>query len=152
MKKLIFPILLVLSFSFRVQANDTLTYTDHFYLALDHYNKKRFQLAENEFKNEGRIFEGNFAADDEKCSYSGCPHLQSWEARAYALKLKRSQLKMENVHLVDEEGLDSTIKELPSLSSCSRCRLARYCSRECQVSDYKNHKSLCISAGLRKQL
>ena len=41
MKKLIFPILLVLSFSFRVQANDTLTYTDHFYLALDHYNKKR---------------------------------------------------------------------------------------------------------------
>ena len=51
MKKLIFPILLVLSFSFRLQANDTLTYTDHFYLALDHYNKKRFQLAENEFKN-----------------------------------------------------------------------------------------------------
>ena len=51
MKKLIFPILLVLSFSFRVQASDTLTYTDHFFLALDHYNKKRFQLAENEFKN-----------------------------------------------------------------------------------------------------
>ena len=51
MKKLIFPILLVLSFSFRLQANDTLTYTDHFYIALDHYNKKRFQLAENEFKN-----------------------------------------------------------------------------------------------------
>ncbi|MEL0338106.1 MAG: hypothetical protein VXA50_07065 [bacterium] len=51
MKKLIFPILLVLSFSFRVQANDSLTYTDHFYLALDHFNKKRFQLAENEFKN-----------------------------------------------------------------------------------------------------
>ena len=51
MKKLISPILLVLLFSFRVHANDTLTYTDHFYLALDHYNKKRFQLAENEFKN-----------------------------------------------------------------------------------------------------
>ena len=52
MKKLIFPILFVLSFSFRVQANDTLlNYNDHFYLALDHYNKKRFQLAENEFKN-----------------------------------------------------------------------------------------------------
>ena len=51
MKKLISPILLVLSLSFRIHANDTLTYTDHFYLALDHYNKKRFQLAENEFKN-----------------------------------------------------------------------------------------------------
>ncbi len=36
----------------RAQAADTLlTYTDHFYLALDHYNKERFQLAENEFKN-----------------------------------------------------------------------------------------------------
>ena len=51
MKKLIFPTLFVLLLSFQVQANDTLlTYTDHFYLALDHYNKKRFQLAENEFK------------------------------------------------------------------------------------------------------
>ncbi len=52
MKKLIFQILFVLLFSSLVQANDTsFTYTDHFYLALDHYNKKRFQLAENEFKN-----------------------------------------------------------------------------------------------------
>ena len=52
MKKLIFPIFFVLLFPFRAQADDTLlTYTDHFYLALDHYNKKRFQLAENEFKN-----------------------------------------------------------------------------------------------------
>ncbi len=52
MKDFIFLILFVLLFSFRVQADDTLlTYTDHFYLALDHYNKKRFQLAENEFKN-----------------------------------------------------------------------------------------------------
>ena len=52
MKKLIFPTLFVLLLSFQIQASDTLlTYTDHFYLALDHYNKKRFQLAENEFKN-----------------------------------------------------------------------------------------------------
>ena len=115
-------------------------------ICLSEFTKK----AENDFKNEGRIFESNFAADDEKCSYSRCPHLQSWEARAYALKLKRSQLKMENVTHINEEGLDSLIKELPSLSICSRCRLARYCSRECQVSDYKNHKSLCKSAGLRK--
>ena len=42
----------MLSISFQAQADDTLlTYTDHFHLALDHYNKKRFQLAENEFKN-----------------------------------------------------------------------------------------------------
>ena len=52
MKKLIFPILLVLFSSLQAQADDTLfSYTDHFYLALDHYNKKRFQLAENELKN-----------------------------------------------------------------------------------------------------
>ncbi len=51
MKKYIFPILFLLSISFQAQADDTLlTYINHFHLALDHYNKKRFQLAENEFK------------------------------------------------------------------------------------------------------
>ena len=52
MIKLLFTILFALLCSSRAQAADTLlTYNDHFYLALDHYNKKRFQLAENEFKN-----------------------------------------------------------------------------------------------------
>ena len=29
------------------------------------------------------------------------------------------------------------------LSKCSRCLLAYYCSRECQLADWKNHKELC---------
>ena len=52
MKNLIFLAIVVKISLVRAQAADTLlSYTDHFYLALDHYNKKRFQLAEKEFKN-----------------------------------------------------------------------------------------------------
>ena len=51
MKNLTFLILIYLLLPGKAWAVDTLTYTSHFYLALDHYNKKRFKLAENEFKN-----------------------------------------------------------------------------------------------------
>merc|ERR1711933_610028 len=30
-----------------------------------------------------------------------------------------------------------------SLSQCSRCKCAYYCSRDCQVKDWKEHKNLC---------
>ena len=36
-------------------------------------------------------------------------------------------------------------KERPLLMVCSRCRVAQYCSRECQGSDWGDHKSLCDS-------
>eukprot|EP00823_Brevimastigomonas_motovehiculus_P004092 TRINITY_DN2614_c0_g1_i1.p1 TRINITY_DN2614_c0_g1~~TRINITY_DN2614_c0_g1_i1.p1 ORF type:complete len:294 (-),score=53.69 TRINITY_DN2614_c0_g1_i1:69-950(-) len=29
---------------------------------------------------------------------------------------------------------------------CSRCKSARYCSKQCQASDWKRHKSYCISS------
>ena len=29
------------------------------------------------------------------------------------------------------------------LKSCSRCKRVRYCSRECQVKDWKTHKKFC---------
>jgi ankyrin repeat protein len=32
------------------------------------------------------------------------------------------------------------------LSKCSRCEKARYCSRECQVKDYKKHKKECVQS------
>jgi ankyrin repeat protein len=31
------------------------------------------------------------------------------------------------------------------LKVCSKCEKVRYCSRECQVQDYKTHKNECIS-------
>lgn len=32
-----------------------------------------------------------------------------------------------------------------NLQVCSRCKNVQYCSRECQVSDWKSHKKLCIT-------
>jgi hypothetical protein len=29
------------------------------------------------------------------------------------------------------------------MDNCGACRIATYCSRECQVSDYKRHKKMC---------
>ena len=36
-------------------------------------------------------------------------------------------------------------KPARDLKVCSRCRRARYCSVECQRSDWKQHKSICSS-------
>ncbi|KAH0834240.1 hypothetical protein J3R83DRAFT_11557, partial [Lanmaoa asiatica] len=29
------------------------------------------------------------------------------------------------------------------LKLCSRCHAVKYCSKECQISDWKVHKSIC---------
>lgn len=31
----------------------------------------------------------------------------------------------------------------PGIYTCGRCKLARYCSKECQVSNWKYHKITC---------
>lgn len=30
------------------------------------------------------------------------------------------------------------------LLTCSRCKIAKYCSKECQKNDWKNHKRVCV--------
>src|SRR5687768_18397886 len=35
--------------------------------------------------------------------------------------------------------------ETPKMKSCSRCRVAKYCSIECQRSDWSTHKRLCTN-------
>eukprot|EP00536_Pseudo-nitzschia_multiseries_P001996 jgi/Psemu1/301159/fgenesh1_kg.26_\ len=38
-------------------------------------------------------------------------------------------------------------KLLPKMNQCSRCRMVKYCSRECQSSHWKKvHKSSCVKA------
>ena len=34
-------------------------------------------------------------------------------------------------------------KQKESMKKCSRCKLNRYCSRECQKNDWKEHKTIC---------
>ena len=34
-------------------------------------------------------------------------------------------------------------------SVCSRCQVVRYCSRECQLADWKAHKPACVAAAAR---
>ena len=51
MKNLHIFVFIMQIFSVRAQTDDfIITYTDQFYVALDHFDRKRFQLAENEFK------------------------------------------------------------------------------------------------------
>ncbi|PPQ81977.1 hypothetical protein CVT25_014628 [Psilocybe cyanescens] len=41
-----------------------------------------------------------------------------------------------------QQCFKSDSKEAP-LQTCAKCKRAHYCSRECQVKDWKNHKRLC---------
>ncbi|GAA5882542.1 hypothetical protein JCM16303_002035 [Sporobolomyces ruberrimus] len=36
-------------------------------------------------------------------------------------------------------------KPSPSLKKCSSCRIVKYCSQECSVKDWKDHKPFCLS-------
>jgi len=42
-------------------------------------------------------------------------------------------------------GCGKTANETPNgtLMACTRCKVARYCSKECQKSDHKEHKAFC---------
>ena len=42
-------------------------------------------------------------------------------------------------------------KEASKMQKCSRCRLVRYCSRDCQLADWKEHKKSCKKAAARKK-
>jgi hypothetical protein len=37
------------------------------------------------------------------------------------------------------------------LMKCNRCKLAYYCSKECQVTDWKSHKKTCEAVGSREK-
>ncbi|KAJ6516747.1 ankyrin repeat-containing domain protein [Mycena vitilis] len=42
-----------------------------------------------------------------------------------------------------EKCCDTCGKVVPSLKNCGRCRIARYCSNECQVKAWPTHKKTC---------
>jgi hypothetical protein len=42
-------------------------------------------------------------------------------------------------------------REAEKMQKCSVCKLVRYCSRECQRQDWKEHKKSCKKAAARKE-
>lgn len=47
--------------------------------------------------------------------------------------------------LSDRHGSVSVAKVTPQLKMCSRCRSARYCSRQCQLAHWNEHKLSCVA-------
>ena len=37
-----------------------------------------------------------------------------------------------------------------ALMACARCVLVHYCNRDCQISNWKTHKPMCVSLDMRK--
>ena len=42
-------------------------------------------------------------------------------------------------------------KEAAKMKKCSVCKLVRYCSEECQLKDWKEHKKSCKEVAARKK-
>jgi hypothetical protein len=71
----------------------------------------------------------------------------SFDARTgrYAVSLedgKELSLKAECVARVGCAAAGCASEEASSM--CSRCQVVRYCSRECQRTDWKAHKPVCV--------
>ena len=43
-------------------------------------------------------------------------------------------------------------KEAAKMKKCSVCKLARYCSEECQLGDWEKHQKSCKDAEARKKV
>jgi radical SAM protein with 4Fe4S-binding SPASM domain len=50
------------------------------------------------------------------------------------------------VSLEDGKELSLKAESEEASSVCSRCQAVRYCSRECQRTDWKAHKPVCTAA------
>ena len=69
---------------------------------------------------------------EEVCSNQSCPRLvQFYEKVAHKI-LETDELN----------GDKFNPEELPSLKLC-KCKLVRYCGKDCQAKDWPNHKARC---------
>jgi len=95
-------------------------------------NREAFEGAlkrhRHSFDNDGQYqaFRGMIG-----CSWS----LEETVMASQAFQKKEAQRE---VYVCERDGCDK-----PGASVCSRCRLVGYCSRECQVNDWRTHKLVC---------
>lgn len=49
-------------------------------------------------------------------------------------------------HLVNANPGCVVCRTLVPAKNCGRCRLAQYCSRKCQIADWKSHQAICLES------
>ena len=42
--------------------------------------------------------------------------------------------------------------KLGTMRACGKCKLIRYCGKECQIADWKRHKTICNLVSLKKKM
>ena len=55
------------------------------------------------------------------------------------------EIRKEEEYMADRHACENckTIFRIKELKKCSKCKVARYCSRECQVENWKEHRRMC---------
>ena len=46
-------------------------------------------------------------------------------------------------YLVEDPKLEPKENEIKILKKCTKCTLAKYCDRKCQIDDWNSHKKFC---------
>lgn len=59
----------------------------------------------------------------------------------YISKIAENGLNAQNIKKQYE--ICSSCNEKPGEFQCGKCNLTRYCSKKCQISDWKRHKKIC---------
>jgi len=73
-------------------------------------------------------------------------HARTAEGRSRAMtvvNLGTQNDDISNVSCCSNPGCTGGSQRVAAMSKCARCKLAMYCSRECQVADWKRHKKQC---------
>jgi hypothetical protein len=65
------------------------------------------------------------------------------ESSAYVRKMSLQKERICAACNKSEPILDSDDALKPEFKWCSRCKIVRYCSKTCQLSDFVTHKTIC---------
>uniref|UniRef100_A0A7S1Y3F6 MYND-type domain-containing protein n=1 Tax=Grammatophora oceanica TaxID=210454 RepID=A0A7S1Y3F6_9STRA len=69
-----------------------------------------------------------------------------WKQNGLLFSVRTAAMEVANKLDIDEHKCWSCNEAMTGNNWCSRCEVARYCSRECQTSDWKNHHRGCCKS------
>ena len=111
---------------------DQATYSSRFWIADETINLSELMSSNKKVTIKGKILKENLMI--EECEIA--------ENDIIVLELKKN---IEWI-LYHPDEICSYCKNSGILQNCSSCKLVKYCSRKCQVSDYPDHKHWCKAA------